>query len=149
MVKEYLKSSFSSVRKTGTLKGTTGFSMPADRYAWSYNAEHTCLCEVAELYESLEDDGELKFFAFGLHSHDYENFNCWDVLRRFAEKYGNRPEEFYYADVDTIFAYEDAIKALVCSDGKLINNSDLTLFVKVDGKRVTLPPRFEAELSKL
>lgn len=145
-VKEYLKKNFSSVRKTGVVADKTGFAMPADRYAWSYNAAHTCLNEVAKLYDDYEDDGELKFFSFGVHSHDFENGKCWDVLERFVRDYGNRHGEFYYADVDTIFEYEDAIKALDITDDGLINKSEYDLYVKVDGRKIIVPAASEVSL---
>ena len=142
-VKEYLRNNFSSVRKTGIVSDSTGFAMPADRYAWSYNAAHNCLNEVAKLYDDYADDGELKFFAFGVHSHDFENGKCWDVLERFVRGYGNRHEDFYYADVDTIFEYEDAVKALNVTEEKIINGSSVDLYVKVDGARIIIPAASE------
>ncbi len=140
-VKEYLRNNFRAVRKTGTRGANGGFPLPEDRYAWTYNAVHTNLLEIAELYEAKEDDGNLKFFCFGLHSVDYEHGAKWEDLAEFARKYGNRPEDFYYADVDTIFDYEDAINSLVVNENSIENPTDITLYVKVDGKRVTVPAR--------
>ena len=137
-VKKYLRGRFSSVRRTGTLKDSTGFSMPEDRYSWSYHAVHTCLSEVGRLYLEYPDDGELKFFAFGLHSHDYENGKCWNVLEDFVKEFGGR-SEFYYSDVDDIFEYEDAVKALEITDELIINRSKKDLYVKVDGEPVIIP----------
>lgn len=136
-IKEHLRAAgYRSVRKTGT----AGFDMPTDRMAWCYNAVHTNLCERAAEYEALSDDGSLKFFCFGLHSHDYENNNCWDVLQTLADKYGNRPDDFWYATVGEIFDYEDAVNAATVTDGKIKNNSDITVYMIVDGKRVALAP---------
>ncbi len=127
-----------AMRATGELRDSTGFSLPADRMRWRYNAQYNTVCDVAALFEAYEDDGELKFFSFGVHSHDFENNNRWDELERFAELYGNRPEDFWYASVEEIFAYEDAVRGLIVTDTAVENPSDITVYIKVDGKRVTL-----------
>lgn len=129
---------FAYIRATGTVKGKTGFALPADRMAWSYNADCTCMTQVAAEYEAYPDDGELKFFCFGVHSHDFERGGCWDVLVDFCEKYGNRPEDFWYASVIDIFRYQDAVAALEITDAELKNPTDVDLYLMVDGKRVVL-----------
>lgn len=140
-VREYLYASdYYAVRKTGTLLDSTGFAMPADRKEWTYNATHSSLLSLMETYESYPDDGELKFFCFGVHSVDFETGNKWDDLKTFAEKYGGRPSEFYYATVRDIMAQEDAIRAAEVTDTEIINNSDLTLYATVDGERVEIAP---------
>lgn len=137
-VHEYLISrGYSSIRKTGD---SPNFELPSDRMNWSYNAHHTNLTEKAELFEALEDDGRLYWFCFGVHSHDFENNNCWDVLERFADKYGNRPEDFWYATVRDVFEYEDAVKAATVTENTVVNNSEKTLYIKLNGKRITLFP---------
>ena len=117
------------------------FSLPEDRFSWKYCANHRNLLTVMADYEALPDDGELKFFSFGVHSIDYERDGKWDDLREFAEKYGNRPEEFYYASIGDIFDYEDAISALKVTDSEIINESNLTLYLKVDGEQITVAPK--------
>ena len=141
-VREYLYASdYYAVRKTGTLLDTTGFAMPADRKEWTYNATHSSLLSLMETYENYPDDGELKFFSFGVHSVDFENANKWDDLREFADKYGNRPEDYFYGTVRDIFAYEDAIKAAIVTSTEIINNSEYPLYAKIDGKNQIIPPK--------
>jgi hypothetical protein len=141
---DYIKNKgYLSCRRVGALRDTTGFSTPSDRFAWSYNTGDTTLLEVAELYESYPDDGELKFFSFGVHSSDFENNKTWHLLESFAKRFGNRPDLYWYATVDEIFDYEDAIKALTIEDERVYNGSDITLYIKVDGKPVVLAPHSE------
>jgi hypothetical protein len=131
---------YNSMRKTGELGGTTGFDFPKDRMAWTYNATNASLLRIMEEYEALVDDGKLKFFSFGVHSVDFERDNNWNDLQLFADKYGNRPNDYYYASVSTLFEYEDAVAAIECADKKITNPTDKTVFLSVDGKRVTLSP---------
>ena len=134
------------LRKTGDVLDTTGFAMPENRMAWSYNAHNTNLLAIMEKYESYPDDGKLKFFAFGVHSGDFETCNNWDVLETFAATYGNRPQDYYYASVGEIFDYEDAVRAVRITSDAVINPSDLTLYITVDGERILLAPHTEYKL---
>jgi hypothetical protein len=133
-----IKDGYTNVRKTGDLRDRTGFDMPADRFDWTYNAHDTTLLEVMELYEKYPDDGKLKFFSFGVHSKDFETNNTWGALEEFASKYGGRPGDYYYASVADILDYEDAVESLVITEEELYNPSKRTLYLTVDGEKVTL-----------
>ncbi|MBQ2793080.1 MAG: polysaccharide deacetylase family protein [Clostridia bacterium] len=141
-IKAFIKSlGFGSVRKTGDLLDTTDFALPDDRMAWSYNAHNTNLMEVMEKYDSAPDNGSLRFFAFGVHSWDFERDGDWEKLAAFAKKYGNRPTDYWYATVDEIFAYADAVKELKLTDKTLENPTELTLYVELDGVKTVIPPK--------
>ncbi len=132
---------FQSIRVTGLVDDKTGFALPADRMAWSYNANDSNLTECSKKYEAYPDDGQLKFFCFGVHSHDFENHGTWDVLDEFCRRMGNRPEDFWYACVGEIFDYEDAVGQLAVSDSEIVNPTDTDLYVKVDGRRIVVRRR--------
>lgn len=134
-IKKHLKDvGYASVRRTGIV----GFELPSDRMSWSYNANHANLLARAEEFEAIPDDGRLRFFCFGVHSHDFENNNCWNVLEAFAEKYGNRSEDFWYATVREIFEYEDAVRAAVITDGTVTNASNRPIYLRTEGRYVIL-----------
>ena len=138
---------FQAVRKTGCIEDSTNFALPADRMMWSYNANYKDMTEVAEKYETWPDDGELKFFCFGVHSHDFENAGRWDVLIDFCAKYGNRPNDFWYASVGEILDYEDAVKAVVVNDSEIVNPSNIDLYIKIDGEPKILPANSRISLN--
>ena len=140
LLMEYLVGAFESVRKTGDLGSSTGFEIPNDRMHWSNHVRDKKLVKCAEEYERYPDDGKLKFFCFGLHSIDYERANCWDVLEEFAERFGGRDGEFYYAPVRDIFRYSNAVDALRINGNVVENPSDITLYITVDGEKITVPP---------
>ena len=129
------KAGYASVRRTGY----ADFDLPADRMDWCYNANHTNLNENAAKFDALTDDGKLKWFCFGVHSHDFENNNCWDVLEKFVKDYGNRPNDFWYATVRDIFEYEDAVNAAEITDTAIVNNSDKTIYAKIGDEKITVP----------
>lgn len=138
-VKEYLKQyGFYGIRKTGRVDDTTGFALPADRNAWSYNADHTTLLSCAQKFEKIPDDGALKFFSFGVHSVDFERAGNWCDLERFAKEYGNRPDAYYYATIGEIFDYEDRTKLCNVENGELHNGSDDEVYYLQGDKLLTV-----------
>ena len=137
-VREHLVRTHRSLRKTGCTFDTTGFAIPSNKHAWSYNADHTNLLSVMEKYESYPDDGALKFFAFGVHSIDFERDDRWSDLSVFAEKYGNRPDTYWYASVGEIFDYEEAVASLKITESSVENTSNLTVYLEINGERKVL-----------
>ncbi len=132
---------FYGLRATGNVSDKYAFAISPDRMCWSYHANNKCLLEIAEKYKNYPDDGELKAFIFGVHSIDFENSGNWCDLEVFAREFGNRPEKYWYASVGEIFAYEDAKCALTVTDEKIENNSNIALYITVDGERIKLEPR--------
>lgn len=128
-------------RRTGNLKGTTGFTLPTDRYTWTYNANHDCLLDVMAEFDAYGDDGELKMFSFGVHAKDFETYSKWEDLEKYARLYGNRQEDFWYATNREIFEYEDALKALTVTDESIINDSDISVYVLVNGVKTLIPAK--------
>lgn len=126
------------IRKTGDTRDLDGFAIPKNRNDWSYNANNVSLLQVAKMYEEYPDDGTLKFFCFGVHSVDFERSGNWNELEKYAKTYGNRPNDYWYASVGEVFAYEDAISALVLSDDKIENDSKTDVYLKINGKKVVI-----------
>ena len=71
----------------------------------------------------------------------YENAEKWDELREFAEKYGNRKTDFYYAPVDDIFRYADATKEVKIAEGKVTNPTSIEIYAEINGIRTTIAPQ--------
>ena len=128
---------FRSIRATGDVGDSTGFALPSDRMHWTYNAHNRTLTKFAALYEDFPDDGELKFFAFGVHSIDFERDGNWGDLEDFCDRFGNRPD-FWSAPVGDIFDYEDAVKSIVVTETEIKNDSDIDLYITLDGKKKIL-----------
>ena len=144
----YLESQYYGMRTAGIRYGygETTFDLPEDWTNWAINTRHNNLLQRAKLFEAYPDDGRLKWLVFGVHSHDFERDGTWDELAAFAEQYGNRPEDFWYASNIEVFQYADAVRAVTVHDGKITNPSDLTLYTKVNDRRVILPPNSTTRL---
>lgn len=137
---EYIRRTHRSCRKTGCTLDKTNFALPEDMYAWSYNANDGNILEVMERYDAYSDDGELKFFAFGVHSVDFERSGTWGSLRTFAERYGDRPDDYWYASVEDIFDYKEAIESLVITDSEVKNPSPIKVYLEIDGNATSVEP---------
>jgi hypothetical protein len=140
---ELCKMGFYGLRITGNTRDKDGFAIPKDRNNWSYNANNVALLEVAKMYEECPDDGTLKFFSFGVHSVDFERSGNWHELVEFAEKFGDRPGDYWYCTIREAFDYEDAVKALEITDNSVKNNSLLSVYVKINGEKIKLDPKEE------
>ncbi len=134
------KEPFYAMRQTGSTKDAQDFNIPADRTAWSYNANHSELLSVSESFAAYPDDGTLKALIFGVHSIDFERSENWCDLEKFAREFGNRPEEYWYATNVEIFDYEDAVNALTVTDEKIENPTDIAVYITVDGERIKMEP---------
>lgn len=140
-VTDYLLSlDYYGVRRTGLTRDETGFDFPEDLSSWQCNANHTNITEIMALYDAYPDDGKLKFFAFGVHAVDFLREEYIGKLREFVERYGNRPDRFWYATVADIVDYKRASDSLVITDTAIENPSDIPLFIKIDGREHKLMP---------
>ena len=129
---------YTSVRQSVSAEGEDGFPVPEERFGWGWTARHSNMLTIGKRYEEYPDDGELKFFALGIHSMDFERAGNWDELREFARMFGNKPEKYYSESVENIFLYADATKKIEITDEYIYNPTEIDLYIKVDGERVTL-----------
>ena len=137
-VNENLAREYESVRRSGATKDSTGFAVPRERIDWHYNANQKCLSDVSRLYEEYPDTGELTCLIVGVHSVDYERENRWGEVADFCRRFGNQPEKYWSAPIRDLFRYADAAKSVVVTEDRVINPSEIDLYVKVDGERRTL-----------
>lgn len=139
------KAGYYGIRTTGDRADRDNFGVPKDRMNWSYNAGDRSLLRIADMYEKAENKGELQMFSFGVHSIDFERNGTWKDLELFAEKFGGKPDKYYYASVKDIFAYQDAMDKCVINENCMENLSDFTLYFEVDCKNVKLPAHGKSE----
>lgn len=128
------------IRRTGATRGTDGFRVPDTLPDWSYTADVNCLLPVSENYAACPQEGELKFFCFGVHSVDFERAGKWGELETFVSRFGGREDTYYYATVGEIFAYARAASMVKLVGGRISNPSDRPVSVRLDGEEMLLPP---------
>lgn len=114
------------------------FNIPEDKTHWLYTVRESNLLSGMKLYENYPDDENLKVIVIGVHARDYERNEKWDDLRSFAEIYGNRPDDYYYAINIDINEYEAAVKSLIIGESTVENPTDKDIYMTVLGERVIL-----------
>ena len=114
------------------------FNITEDKMHWNYTVRETNILYGMELYENYPDDGNLKVLIIGVHARDYERNGKWDDLRRFAEVYGNRPNDYYYATNIDVIEYEAAVESLIIDENTVENPSDKDIYMTVLGERTVL-----------
>ena len=121
-------------------KGATPeqYFAPPNSEIFYIGARHNDLLERAKEYETLADDGELKFFCFGIHSVDYDRADKWGELTEFAKTYGNRPGDYYYAPIGDIYDYSEAVGRVEITEGEVKNPTNIDLHIKIDGEKYLL-----------
>ena len=135
-VTEYLRKAGYTNSRIGASNGS--FDMPTDRFKLYSNASAAMLLNRAREFSNLKDDGRLKLFIFGVHSHDFESAGNWEDLSEFCANYGNRKNEFYYASLSEIFAYEDAKNSVKIESDKICNPTDIDVYIKISGEEKIL-----------
>ena len=147
-VKNELPEGYYGAREGHSIGPEIAFALPSDLFRFGLTTRHLTLLDTAKAYEDLPDDGELKFFCFGVHSIDYERDNKWGDLEVFAKTYGARPESYYYASVGDIFDYADAVASLEIGDDEITNPSEIDVYVKIDGERRVIKAKRTVKVGK-
>ena len=148
LMRQLINLGFRSIRASGAIGAFTNFSLPRDRMRWSYNADHTSLLSLGEEFASYPDDLELKLFCFGVHSIDFEVDGKWEDLEAFCQRFGNRPQEFWYTSMGQLFDYEDALKKIQITQSRIFNPTDIPLYIKIDGAPILLEAHQKISLEK-
>lgn len=125
------------------------FALPSSWINWKYNADETCSLDRANEYAalSLSDSDTVRWICYGVHPYDYfsttektENFkSALDVLK-------NKPDTYWYATNIEVYKYTEAQKKLEVTDEYVKNNSDMTLYIKINGTKTEIAPGAEIKL---
>lgn len=147
-LKAYAESRYAMIRSTNSrpfLEDGT-FSLPENWQAWHYNANHTNIMERAQAFSSLPlgDEDNMAWLCAGVHAKDYfskENnaaYQSEEQLTKALSLLGGRAEEFWYAGNREICDYMTALKGLSVTQNTVKNQSNLTVYISIDGKKITL-----------
>lgn len=123
--------------------GTTRLVPAYDPLEFNPQAHHNAdLLALGEKYRNYRGwGGVLTMCAIWGHSYEFERQGNWDLIETFCREMANRPD-IWYATNGEIFDYLDACRQVRATlDGSvLFNPTATTIYLYVDGKKVTLPP---------
>ena len=147
-LKAYAESRYRMIRSINSkpfLEDET-FCVPANWQSWQYNANHTNILKRAQDFCALEisEEDRLAWFCAGVHARDYflkennESYHSEEQLNKALELLGGKEEIVWYAGNREVCDYMTALKELCVTEGIVTNQSKVTLYIAIDGKRVIL-----------
>lgn len=95
----------------------------------------------------LKTDNELALFYVWGHSYEFENNNNWDVLRMLLEILKDDNDIAYLTNFEA-FKYIIETKKLEVNDRYIINNSDIDIYLIINGIEMICKPKEEILLEE-
>ena len=131
------------LRYARTCQKKTDFDLPANWLAWSPNCHHDAGLKICELYKKFKSDKMSVCYIWG-HSYEFDRKGKkrWFIIENICKTIANQPD-IWYATNGEIALYVQACEAAQKASKfpEIVNPTDLTLYLNIDGKEVTLPPK--------
>ena len=127
-----------------TTKSTEAFEIPEDwlRLPTTCHHKNPRLMELADLFLAEPTSrnfwtNRAKLFYLWGHSYEFDYDNNWEIIERFAELVGNRPDVWYATNME-IYEYVRAYKRLQFSSNEdfVYNPSNIDVYIDYFGKQV-------------
>lgn len=148
-IDEYIGNNYTHARETGQLCFNNEFPIPEDMSKWETTVYYNTLEEYGEKFinQPVQDEDDLMLFTVGTHARDYiektdptDNGNYMDNLERFCSRCKDAEKQIWSATMGEIAEYIHAKDSLTITSNKIINNSDIPVFLEVKGKKISILP---------
>lgn len=146
----YVNSKYDMIRASGKNEvSKTTFALPKNWKEWMYNANYTNVYSRAQEFANLEiaDSDELRWLSIGVHALGFykeANVTEYDATNAFIKTVDllkGKGNSYWYATNGEIFKYTKALELLETDNSTYVkNNSDVTLYIKINGARRTILP---------
>ncbi|MDD2302469.1 MAG: polysaccharide deacetylase family protein [Eubacteriales bacterium] len=124
-----------------TVESSRGFVIPRDWLRLRPTCHHDDPELMALLHRFLAADtgDEPRLFYLWGHSYEFEQHGNWDVIERFAQAAGGRPDVWYATNIE-VYDYVWAYRQLRFSaDGLIVHNpTAVTIWLKAEGQELVL-----------
>lgn len=143
-VLSHVDSVYSYARCSNLEKGGDYFAAPSsigNDWIWTCidaYGENIYLNDYLDEYLGMEP-ARLTLFSLWSHSYYFDVNNCWDEFDSFLETYTDSEQNIWNPKPHEYVEYISAMNSADISDGKVINNSDVDLYVYIDGEEVVVP----------
>lgn len=129
-----------------TVRPTYKFSCPVDFRLWHPTIHHRDARLFPLLDEFIRVDEELALFYLWGHAYEFGVDHNFELMEEVLHKV-TALDNIYFGTNLEICRYLKAMNKLLIKNKMVINNSDLELYLLIDGKRVVLKPyeRLETE----
>ena len=124
-----------------TVESSRGFSIPRDWLRLQPTCHHDDpeLITLLDRFLALNPYDEPRLFYLWGHSYEFEQHGNWDVIERFAQAAGGRPDVWYATNIE-VYDYVWAYHQLQFSaDGLIVHNpTAVTIWLKAEGQELVL-----------
>ena len=126
-----------------TVESSRGFDIPRDWLRMRPTCHHDDpeLMTLLDRFLALNPQDEPRLFYLWGHSYEFEQRGNWDVIERFAQAAGGRPDVWYATNIevhDYVWAYH---QLRFSADGHIIQNPTATaVWLKAGRQELTLAP---------
>lgn len=122
-----------------TTKSTYRFDIPNDFLLWHPSIHHNDkrIEEIVE--EFLKTNQELALLYIWGHTYEFDNQNNWNILEYLIDKLDNHDDIAYLTNIE-VYDYIMALRNVEIIDSKIVNKSNLSLYLKVDEEYITIKP---------
>lgn len=134
-----------NVKYSRTTKATYSFALPKDFLLWNPTLSHSDEKLMSIIEKFKKTDVELALLYIWGHTYEFENQNNWEVLLSIIKELDNQEDIAYLTNIE-IYEYLNALKNVIINCNKLINNSSVDLYLKIDGKNRILTANSMLEL---
>lgn len=138
------------LRYARTCQRKADFDLPSNWLAWSPNNHHNAGLAICKRYKEFKSDKMSVCYIWG-HSYEFDRHGkkSWFIIENICKLIANQPD-IWYATNGEIALYVQACEAAAKASKfpEMVNPTDLTLYLTVDGKAVTLPPKSTVNLNK-
>ncbi len=122
-----------------TTKSTYNFDIPHDFLLWNPSIHHNDKRIEELIDEFIKTKQELALFYIWGHTYEFENQNNWNILENLIAKLDKNDDIAYLTNIE-VYDYITAIRKVEIKDTKIINKSNINLYLKVDNKFITIKP---------
>ena len=131
----------SPITNARTVEDTNGFGLPEDPLRWHPTVHHTRALPLVEEFLGLTSDAPALLIIWG-HSWEFDKGsadNSWAVAEAIVKKLSGH-EDIWYAGAGEFVRYLQAIRGLENVDGRWINHSSSTVWIREGNEVRQIPP---------
>jgi len=125
-----------------TVESTGEFAVPDDFLRWHPTAHHSRALDLVEPFLERQDNSPAVFMVWG-HSWEFDGNtpeNNWAVAEALCKRLSGS-DDVWYVGAGELIRYLQAVKNLKHIDGNWVNESGLSVWVRVADSLQELPPR--------
>lgn len=133
--------SSTGITNARTVESTAGFDVPDDFLRWHPTAHHTQALALVDEFLAMNNDTPALFMIWG-HSWEFDGNtpdNHWGIAESICSKLSGRGD-IWYVGAGEFVRYINAVKSLHNADGEWVNESQVSVWIRVVGELRELAP---------